>query len=158
MTDAQAPDDLPTRGPHWPAAVPLVIGLLGMLGSWRLDLGSLSQPAPGQWPFFVSTAIVLCSVPLLLTRSGAAGTEAFGRDSWQAAAGVLSILAFALVFERTGFLLPAMGLLLFWCRVLGKESWRMSLPVAVMAPAVTYLLFGAVLSVPFPDDVIAFWS
>jgi putative tricarboxylic transport membrane protein len=151
-------DNEPTRGPHWSAAAPLALGLLGMFGAAALSLGSLSVPAPGLWPFIISACMVLLSVPLLLTRWGAAGTEVFGRGAWQTMIGAASIGVFVLMFEQVGLLVPSFLLLLLWCRLLGRESWKVSIAVALIAPAIAYAVFDLALNVPFPDDIVAVWS
>ena len=142
---------------HWSAAVPLGVGLLGMLGSLALGLGSPAQPGPGFWPFVVTTCMVTISAPLLFTRGGAAGAEPFGKGAWQTLTGAGSVGLFVIAFEHFGLLGPSFLLLLFWCRYLGGESWRTSLLVSVLAPSVAHAVFDLGLNVPFPDDILLFW-
>jgi putative tricarboxylic transport membrane protein len=68
---------------------------------------------------------------------------------------VVSVAVFILLFQALGFIIPALLTFLFWLKFLGGESWVVSGLLAVLFTAGFYVLFGQVLAVPFPDDVVA---
>lgn len=134
------------------AGVPLLLGVVAAGLSWRLGLGSLADPGPGMWPLMVSVAMVVTAAVVLASRP-AASEERFGRGAVTVAIAVASLIGYALLFERVGFEIPTVALLVLWCRVLGRESWRMTAAVAVGATAAVYLLFITGLGVSLPHIV-----
>jgi putative tricarboxylic transport membrane protein len=67
----------------------------------------------------------------------------------------VSLLAYSWLFERIGFEIPTALLLLLWLKVIGRESWKSSIIITVVATAVFYLLFVTGLGVSLPR-LIAF--
>ena len=83
------------------------------------------------------------------------------RSAWirspRAVAGVASIIAGLLFYvfaaDALGFYLTALLILLVWMRVLGA-SWRVTLPVAVIATVVIHLSFYKLLRIPLPWGIL----
>lgn len=69
------------------------------------------------------------------------------------ALGALSLVAYTLLIERVGFEVMTVLLLVLWMRGFGRDSWRLSLAVAVAACAASYLLFIVALGVSLPHLV-----
>lgn len=156
QTPVAAARGTPGRVGRWWSAVPMAVGIAGAVGSVRLSPGSLTSPGPGFWPLVVSVAVTACSAVLLVTGQGAAGQERFGRRAVATLAGLASLAVFILLFQVVGFILPGAALLVFWLRWLGGESWRLTLPVALLIPVGLHLLFVELLGVPFPPDLVTF--
>ncbi|PXY27141.1 tripartite tricarboxylate transporter TctB family protein [Prauserella muralis] len=148
MTDVHA-----RRQNRIAAAVPLAIGALAAVASWQLGVGDTADPGPGLWPLIVSVAMVVVSAVLFLQPRPTGTEERFGRESLVVAVGVLSLLGYALLFERVGFEIPTVALLVLWLKVLGRESWRMTVAVSLVASAASYLLFITGLEVSLPHIV-----
>ena len=51
---------------------------------------------------------------------------------------------------RVGFEIPTVLLLVFWLKLLGGESWRVTASVSVLTTAALYLIFVVLLSAPLP--------
>jgi putative tricarboxylic transport membrane protein len=136
------------------AAAALGAGCLGMAGSLALDTGSLNDPGAGLWPLIVSCLTVIGSVALLLHRDFSDHEPFTGGGTRAVAAAVAGMTGYALLFPHTGFTLPAFALLAFWIRVLGQESWRLTLAVSAAASTAFFCLFALVLQVPLPRDLI----
>jgi putative tricarboxylic transport membrane protein len=68
-------------------------------------------------------------------------------------AGVASVIAgllfYVLAADWLGFYLTALVILVVWMRILGA-SWRVTLPVAVVATVVIHLSFYKLLRIPLP--------
>lgn len=65
------------------------------------------------------------------------------------AAVLIGLLSYILLADRLGFHLVGFVLLAFWMRVLGA-SWRLALPVALIATVAIHLAFYRILRVPLP--------
>lgn len=136
------------------SVVPLLLGIFGMVYSYTLDLGEPAQPGPGFWPFIASSVVVGASIALLLTEHSSEQYERLTARTRFIGYGVASVVAFILLFQLLGFIIPALLLFAFWLRFLGGESWGMTVLLSVLFTAGFYILFDQLLGVPFPDDVL----
>jgi putative tricarboxylic transport membrane protein len=133
----------------------LLIGVFGVIYSYLLDLGEPAIPGPGFWPFIASLGVLAASGVLLFTERSGEDYERFTGRARFIGYGAVSVAVFILLFQVLGFILPALLTFLFWLKFLGEESWAASVLLAVVFTAGFYVLFGQVLAVPFPDDVVA---
>lgn len=140
---------------HLGGLIPLLIGLGLLIYSYTLSLGELTNPGPGLWPFIASFVIVLSSIAILATENDSEDYEAFTSGIKAVGLGLLSLCLFIPLFAYLGFIIPAFLLLTFWLRVLGNESWSLTLLVSVVCAIGFYALFDLALGVPFPEDLIA---
>jgi putative tricarboxylic transport membrane protein len=134
-------------------AITLVLGILALVYSYTLSLGSLSNPAPGLWPFVISGVIVGCSIMLLITERDGRDHERFTSGVRRIIFGVISLSIFIMLFEWFGFAIPGLLTFVFWLRFIGNESWRSTLTISVLATAAFYVVFVLLLGVPFPRGV-----
>jgi putative tricarboxylic transport membrane protein len=132
----------------------LLLGISSLAYSYSLSLGSLLAPGPGFWPFVCSGVIVLGSVALLITERDSRDYERFTARTGMIVIGLLSLVVFALLFIRIGFIIPGLLTFAFWLRFLGEESWRATLILSVLFTVGFYVLFALVLRVPFPDELL----
>ena len=76
-------------------------------------------------------------------------------------AGVAAVLAglvfYILLADRLGFHATGILLLAFWMRVLGA-SWRVTIPVAVIATLAMHFAFYKGLRVPLPWGLLEQWA
>jgi putative tricarboxylic transport membrane protein len=136
------------------SVVPLLIGLFFAYQAYALSLGQMMNPGPGLWPFIVCVGMIIAAVAVLIAERVPKHFEKFTSYAWQTLYGIISILLFIMLFTWIGFILPSMGLLFFWLRFMGKETWRMSVVLSILITMAFYLLFQVGLHVPFPDDLI----
>jgi hypothetical protein len=135
------------------ALVPLAIGVVAALMSWNLGVGSLSAPGPGMWPLVVSVAMVVIAAVLALQSRPRGDEERFTKDVVTVAIAAASLIAYAFLFELVGFEVPTIALLVLWLKGLGRESWRVTAVVSVVATAALYLLFITGLGVSLPHII-----
>lgn len=143
----------PHAGPTTQVVAALVttgIGVFGLVASWGYGIGKLTHPGPGLWPFTVSVIITVLSLGLLVTGRHATDTEKFTRSSLLALYGVVTLLGLALLLPVIGFEVPSLLVMLIWTRLLGRETWRMSILVSVLTVAAFYALFVLALAIPLP--------
>ncbi len=131
----------------------LLFGIAAMLGARDLSLGQLDAPGPGLWPFIVAGLLTLTAFVLLFI-DDPADYEPWTRGTAGIALGLISLGVFIVLFERIGFLIPAVLMLLIWLRLFAREPWRWAVPLAVIGAVVFHLVFVEALGVPFPDDIV----
>ncbi|TCP49987.1 tripartite tricarboxylate transporter TctB family protein [Tamaricihabitans halophyticus] len=137
------------------ALVVLLIGGVAAALSARLGVGNLAEPGPGLWPLAVSVVIIAFAAVLLLQSRQQGDEQRFTRESLIVVVAVGSLIGYALLFERIGFEVPTIALLLLWIRGLGRQPWLTSITVSVGSCAVIYVLFISALGVQLPH-IVAF--
>jgi putative tricarboxylic transport membrane protein len=113
---------------------------------------------PAWFPGLIAVGLIVCGA-LLAARSRKDVLVAF--PDWfrspRAVAGVTSVIAgllfYVLAADWLGFYLTALLILVVWMRILGA-SWRVTLPVAVVATVVIHLSFYKLLRIPLPWGVL----
>jgi hypothetical protein len=139
--EAEAP---PSAGPIANLAASLVAAVLGIVGivlSVRLGLGTPSQPQPGLWPFIMSLVIaVLGLAQLIVGRKGGEG-EKFSRLSWLVLFGSATLIGLVALMPVIGFEIPSLLLSFIWMKFLGGESWRSAVLYSVLVVAAFYGIF-----------------
>ncbi|TDO52565.1 tripartite tricarboxylate transporter TctB family protein [Kribbella sp. VKM Ac-2527] len=132
------------------ALVAALLGVAGLIGSWRLGLGRLTEPGPGLWPFVISVVITLLSVVLAIIGRQALDSERFNRASLLVVVAVVTLVLLAVAMPLIGFEIPSLLLTFVWLRFLGKESWRSSIVISVVTVVAFHLLFVTALQIPLP--------
>jgi len=119
---------------------------------------------PAWFPGLVAAGLGICG--LLLVVSGAReGGPWIALPEWMhrgwPALGVGSVLAGLLFYvvaaDTLGFHITGVLLLTVWTRILGS-SWRVALPVAVLASVAIHLSFYKALRIPLPWGVLEGWA
>jgi putative tricarboxylic transport membrane protein len=119
---------------------------------------------PAWFPGLIAVGLAICGA--LLVRSGLRSGEAWvAWPGWmrerRAAVGVVAVVAGILFYvvaaERLGFHLTGMLVLLLWVRLLGA-SWRLTVPVALIATLAIHFAFYKALRVPLPWGVLERWA
>lgn len=127
--------------------------LFGLL-ALEMKLGTLAQPGPGLWPFLLCVVIAALGAV-----AGFAGYQENIRADFRPSAMRKPVLAaitiglYACAMQYTGYTLPTLALTGFWLRVLGGETWRLTISLSVLVTALFYLVFSRLLGVPFPPEI-----
>lgn len=143
------------------AMVPLAIGAVALVSSYRLGIGTPTAPGAGLWPAGASVVVVVASVIVLIGVRRAADCERFGGGVAAIGLGVVGLGGFVVLFggasalswPGVGFEWSTAALLVFWLKVLGKESWRVTAFVTVAFVAVTHVLLIELLQAPIPHTI-----
>ena len=132
---------------------------LGAAVLWHIQ-GYPAMPGqkfgPAWFPGLISIGLIVCGA-LLAAQGIRQRAPLFTLPGWfqspRAIAGVVlvigGLLFYVLVADALGFYLTALPILVVWMRVLGA-SWRVTLPVAVVATVVIHLSFYKLLRIPLP--------
>ena len=111
---------------------------------------------PAWFPGLIAVGLILCGA-LLAAQGMRASAALVALPDWfrssRAVAGVASVIAgllfYVLAADWVGFYLTALLIQVVWMRILGA-SWRVTLPVAVVATVVIHLSFYKLLRIPLP--------
>jgi putative tricarboxylic transport membrane protein len=120
-------------GPAWFPG--LIAAALGLCGLWLISAGLRSREAWLQVPAWTGRRRPLAAV-----------TGVIGGLLFYIAAG-----------NKLGFHLTGIALLLLWLRLLGA-SWRVTIPVALIAPLALHYAFYKLLRIPLPWGVFEPWA
>ena len=141
-------------------AVGLGLALLGLvaiaLASRFREGTATGGPGTRFLPVLVGVIVVVLGAALALRPSAAEGAveplEPGGarRGIWTLAA----VLAYVLAFERLGFVLATVPLLVILLLAYGERRWPVVLAVALGATGFTYALFVVWLGVPLPPGAL----
>jgi putative tricarboxylic transport membrane protein len=123
---------------------------------------------PGQnygaawFPGWIAAGLMVCGALLIAARLRAsAPAPLFALPDWtqrarpmaSVAAVVAGLVGYILAVDTVGFHFTAAALLLLWSRLLGA-SWRLALPVALVATIVIHLAFYKLLKIPLPWGIL----
>ena len=111
---------------------------------------------PAWFPGLIAIGLIACG-GVLAAQSWRVRAPLLAMPAWlrssRAVLGVASVviglLFYVLVADKLGFYLTALILQVTWMRLLGA-SWRVTLPVAIVATVVIHLSFYKLLRIPLP--------
>ena len=135
------------------------LAALGGVVLWHIQ-GFPAMPGqkfgPAWFPGLIAAGLVRCGALLAaqgLRRGGPWLTIPAWTRSARPAIGVASVVAgllfYVLAADKLGFYLTALVIQLLWLRLFGA-SWRVTLPVAIVATVVIHLSFYKLLRIPLP--------
>jgi len=136
------------------------VGLYIAYEGYRLKLGTLGSPNCGFFIFW--TGLILTGLSLVLFSQTLLGPKAakdhralWERSRWSKGAKMMAaLLLYALLFKWLGFILSTFLLLLFLCKGLEPQKWRVALILAAATTATCYFVFGVFLELQFPPGLL----
>ncbi len=141
------------------AAILLALAGYIFLTASALPFGTARVPQTAFFP--MALAVLLAILSLVLLAQALAGTKApfdadkIGSAGWfRIVATLATLVGFALVLERLGFLLATFLLMICLLRAIEAQSWGKVIAVALATSLITYGLFAWLLGVPLPAGVL----
>ena len=134
----------------------LFLGLVISIISWGYGFGSLRQPGPGLYPFFVGAAIAIFSVFLLISALRSATSKPV-LDKEGAKTLILMTATFCLwilVMPVLGYVPVTLVATFSFCKVMKLEGWRKPLAVSGGTALFIYLLFDYWLYIYLPRGIL----
>lgn len=126
----------------------LLIGVIVVVSSIRLDLGSLAAPDTGFMPFLSGLAMCLFAAIGLIhgtlqNRRGIRWKPIIGPHlRWEKSLAVLAaLLAYVFLFTRLGFVLSTLFFLGFLLRAVKPQKWFVVILGSVLITTCAYLIF-----------------
>jgi len=124
------------RAEFWGGLFWLAVGAFVMWQGWLLELGTLREPGSGFVFFWLG--LLICAFAVFITISGARGEGPLLADLWRGARWrnvllvVLALIAFGFLFERAGFVLCCLALLLFLMTFVDPVPFKLSIPISII--------------------------
>jgi putative tricarboxylic transport membrane protein len=119
---------------------------------------------PAWFPGVVAAGLGVCGALLIVSGARQRGPWIVlpdwiyrGQPALGVASVVLGLLFYIFAADALGFHITGVVLLTFWMRILGS-SWRVALPVAVLASVAIHLSFYKALRIPLPWGVLEGWA
>jgi len=149
-----------------PALIWIIIGLVVMIVSYQMSLGTLHTPGPGMLPFILGSLLVILSLSIsiksltLFKKTSSGNSEA---GIWAEIEFkniliiVVSLVAYALMLEKIGFLITAFLFLFVLFSVFDSRRWIFALGASLLTVSVTYTLFVLALQVELPSGILRLW-
>jgi hypothetical protein len=142
-------------------AAAALAGLAGyvLLESRQLGFGSFRAPQTGFFPRVLGILLMLLAIAELFRALRQAEpaffTEKIAGEGWiRIGATLATMLGFAVVLERLGFLVATFFLMVLLLRAIEAPRWPKVLLVALVTSALSYGLFAWLLGVPLPAGIL----
>jgi hypothetical protein len=148
---------------RWLSFVWLGLGLAQCFCSWKLGLGSVSEPESGFMPFLLGLIIIALSVFILvesfitLQKKPEARTSPWSEVDWKRILRVsLFLLGYAVLLPKLGYLVATFLLTVFMLKSGEPMKWSVCFLIGLLTSGLTYWVFVIWLSVPFPQGILSF--
>ena len=134
----------------------LVLGLVICVISWGYGFGSLRQPGPGLYPFFVGMAIAVFSLFILISelRSGTREPVLDKEGAGTLALMTLTFCLWILAMPRLGYVVVSLLATYAFCKIMKLEGWWKPLAVSAGTALFIYALFDYWLYIDLPRGIL----
>jgi putative tricarboxylic transport membrane protein len=125
----------------------------------KLNFGNMRVPQTGFFPKTLLALLILLSVFLLAQtlreKETGQGVEKIASQGLiRIGATLASLVGFALVLERLGFLLSTFLLMVLLLRAIEAPKWSKVFVVALSTALIAYFLFAWLLGIPLPAGIL----
>ena len=134
----------------------LVLGLAISVISWGYGFGSLRQPGPGLYPFFIGAAIAVFSLFILVSvlRSGAGEPVLDKEGARTLALMTLTFCLWIIAMPLLGYVVVSLLATYAFCKIMKLEGWRKPLAVSAGTALFIYALFDYWLYIDLPRGIL----
>jgi putative tricarboxylic transport membrane protein len=135
----------------------LVIGVLYLIGSLLLPIGTSASPQGGLFPLLVAIFLIAMSIILILgflrcNHREVQPIEVFpeGKDRKRVLALACALILYSILLKPFGYLISTIALMAAVSHLLGLRGWVMVALAATLTGVLSYFLFAFILDVPLP--------
>ena len=134
----------------------LVLGLAISVISWGYGFGTLRQPGPGLYPFFIGAAIAVFSLFILISelRSGTSERVLDKQGAWTLALMTLTFCLWIVAMPLLGYVVVSLLATYAFCKIMKLEGWRKPLAVSAGTALFIYALFDYWLYIDLPRGIL----
>lgn len=142
------------RAEVWGGLFWLAVGTFAAWQGWLLELGTLREPGSGFVFFWLG--LLICAFAASIVVGGLRGEGPMLGELWQGARWrnvllvVVALIVFGFLFERLGFVVCSLALLLFLMTVVDPVPPRLSIPISIVAAVGVWYVLEKVLLVQLP--------
>lgn len=140
----------------------LLVAIVVAVASFRLDIGTISQPGSGFLPFWASVLLGLLSIVCFFQgkakqKSGAKEEPLFKGNLWpRVLIAFLALVAYAQLIPYGGYNLTTFFLMAFLFWLAGRQKlWRVAV-YSAGTTLITYYVFSRALNLQFPAGPLGF--
>jgi putative tricarboxylic transport membrane protein len=133
-----------------------VIGIVFVIGAFKLTVGAPTEPKPGFFPFIDGVILIALSILFLIQawRGRAGGSSGFGNLKGLAIV-IITLVLYVATLESLGYVITTAvlsGVVLYVLETKPRVLVLVSLGLAI----VSYLLFSRLLGVTLPPGLLTF--
>lgn len=128
--------------------------------SRRLPFWGISEPGAGFFPSILCILLGLLSLLIFIKawlqiKETKETFKIFGPKKGKFLVYCGSFFAFSLIFTKVGYSLSLIGFLVFLLRIIERQSWKITLTIAIASTIVSYVIFRF-LQVSIPEGLFSF--
>ncbi len=138
----------------------LLVAVFAWVAARSLPFGTLHQPGAGFLPKSLAVLVAVLAATLLVR--GALVPAPSVRGLWPERLGLLrvalmlgALLGYVALLEKVGYILTTVVLFVILLRWVGRQTWPVTVTVAILAAGGSYLLFARWLLVSLPAGLWA---
>ena len=124
--------------------------------AWGYGFGSLAQPGPGLYPFFVGVAIAVFALILLVSEWRAGGGRAAFDDEGARTLGLMALTFcfWVIAMPLLGYVLVTLAATYAFCKIMRLEGWRKPLALSAGTALFIYVLFDHLHYIDLPRGIL----
>jgi tripartite tricarboxylate transporter TctB family protein len=139
-----------------------LLSLAFMIKSAELAIGWVPSRGPGSgaWPFWLSAGMLAATLTTIVrwftrTTPESRSTETFMSKNAVSIVGttVAALVALLLGTQYIGIYISLILFLVFFVRIMGRQSWPITIAIAVLTPVFIFCLFDWALTIPLPKGI-----
>ena len=139
----------------------VLFSLLTCVESYRLNLGVLTRPGPGFFPFGAGFLMLVLSLIALFqwtgkTERAAAKAEKEPLRWWNIVIILAATLAYTLSLEKIGFLINTFLLITLLLKVVEPQTWKTSILWGVITALAADVVFNVLFRAQIPSGILGF--
>mgnify|MGYP002784924105 CR=1 FL=1 len=139
----------------WGGAIWFAISVFVIEQGRRLELGSINEPGMGFmlfWLGLVMAGLSLAVAVQAIKSEGASVGSLWAGTRWgKTVIVIVTFSLYALAFERLGFLLSTIPLMLVLLRAIDPVRWPLAVPIAFGTPLLLWWVLKALLQIQLPS-------
>ena len=141
----------------------LLFGIVIIIESMHLGLGSLRRPGAGFLPFYIGALLSVVAFFSFIKNVRTAKRDRwnvnekfFGGSALNVAAITVAAVIYVIIFPWLGFVLSTFLLLVALFKFAGIRKWVYNLLAAFLTVSITHLVFSSWLNIRFQKGILGF--
>jgi putative tricarboxylic transport membrane protein len=138
------------------------LGVIFCVGATKYGLIRSGIPVAGFFPFIAGATLICLSLVMLFSsirskkKLETINNKFFARrDSWiKVVLALCGLFGYAIGIEYLGFLITTFLLIVFLLKVVEPQRWLTILPVSLLSPTLSYIIFELLLDIHLPKGIL----
>jgi putative tricarboxylic transport membrane protein len=139
----------------------LLFALVTCIESYRLSIGSMSQPGPGFFPFGAGLVMLFLSLAAIFQAIGKSGRDVQTKGAepirWRSIVIILAAtVVYAFSLETIGFLINTFLFICLMLKVVEPQTWKTSIIGGLIAAIAANIVFNVIFQAQIPPGILGF--